>query len=156
MINRDFIVIFLNNYFNCQISYYHSINSYYSSPMWLSFLNFVIVLKQVIYFHLMMQYFDCNWARTQNHLVLRRKLNHLAKLHQHYFVIIIMSTHCNCEWLIFHYIISCHCFTEPQTNCLGKAISFFFPLKTNFISRFPNVRAKRSIQQYNCMWTFSS
>ena len=23
---------------------------------------------------------DCNWARTQNHLVLKRRLNHLAKL----------------------------------------------------------------------------
>ena len=27
-------------YFNCQISYYHSINSYYGSPMWLSFFKF--------------------------------------------------------------------------------------------------------------------
>ena len=23
---------------------------------------------------------DCNWTRTQNHLVLKRTLNHLAKL----------------------------------------------------------------------------
>ena len=26
------------------------------------------------------RYFDCNWTRTQNHLVLKRTLNHLAKL----------------------------------------------------------------------------
>ena len=24
--------------------------------------------------------YDCNWTRTQNHLVLKRTLNHLAKL----------------------------------------------------------------------------
>ena len=26
------------------------------------------------------KYNDCNWTRTQNHLVLKRTLNHLAKL----------------------------------------------------------------------------
>ena len=26
------------------------------------------------------RYSDCNWTRTQNHLVLKRTLNHLAKL----------------------------------------------------------------------------
>ena len=26
------------------------------------------------------EYCDCNWTRTQNHLVLKRTLNHLTKL----------------------------------------------------------------------------
>ena len=34
---------------------------------------FVIILFNIIDF-------DCNWTRTQNHLVLKRTLNHLAKL----------------------------------------------------------------------------
>ena len=32
----------------------------------------IIILDSIIY--------DCNWTRTQNHLVLKRTLNHLAKL----------------------------------------------------------------------------
>ena len=28
--------------------------------------------------------YDCNWTRTQNHLVLKRTLNHLAKQYNQY------------------------------------------------------------------------
>ena len=42
----------------------------YSAPTYVWSLN----MKSVIYLS------DCNWTRTQNHLVRKRTLNHLAKL----------------------------------------------------------------------------
>ena len=35
--------------------------------------------KLRLYIFINIKNFDCNWTRTQNHLVLKRTLNHLAK-----------------------------------------------------------------------------
>ena len=39
-----------------------------------------MLLKTLIQNFHILEYGDCNWTRTQNHLVLKRTLNHLAKL----------------------------------------------------------------------------
>ena len=54
---------------------------------------------------------DCNWTRTQNHLVLKRTLNHLAKLVQclRWFNACVATL----DRYLFHWIA----FLKPDFNC---------------------------------------
>ena len=61
--------------------------------------------------------FDCNWTRTQNHLVLKQTLNHLAKLAQ---------------WLSVQATIECG-FTLKRICDMTRTYSFIYLLALLFL-----------------------
>ena len=85
-------------------------------------LNLHIMLKPLLVFYKFCDYFcrlyslmnrpcycsDCNWTRTQNHLVLKRTLNHLAKLTK--WLSCVLSTYLygafDCMYLSCHVCVS--------------------------------------------------
>ena len=138
--------------------------------MWLSFLNSIIVLRQVIYFHLMMQYFEYNkfimsWSLSYilvhdmlnmlNILVHNKFIIHTCSWHDKLIILWILNRQAKISLCMQYFdsinfiniilslslwgpistvngIITCHCFTEPQNNCLVNVKSFFFPFENKF------------------------
>ena len=70
---------------------------------------------------------DCNWTRTQNHLVLKRTLNHLAKLAK--WLSCVVSTYL---YGAFDCILSFHvCLSESMHNPHSQHSSIIWPVWLN-------------------------
>ena len=80
---------------------------------------------------------DCNWTRTQNHLVRKRTLNHLAKLAKclsvrlrtKWFWVRVQLQSCTLEWT-WKWKNQCRCFTWIAFIELNFTVTFLLTRKT--------------------------
>ena len=68
----------ITNKFNCTVCFCHATHAFQSESTLFSCMNVNELLARSR--RKIWRWSDCNWTRTQNHLVLKRTLTHLAKL----------------------------------------------------------------------------